>query len=188
MDVTKEQENEFYALRKEAALNLSKQTLKDNPNITYGDLLSPKELEFAAHQYSPVVKTRAAQIYTPEQIEQINNSVNWSERVAPYNRAPIEYDMYERHPEYQRRLDEYNVYQEALSKEPTVADLTAFPDAFNPLDQREIDKRIKPSEPFGLSKQKEIATLGFDPSPENQVQFQNPGDARGFIPSSAQCH
>tara|TARA_R110001599_G_scaffold188468_1_gene382974 strand:+ start:597 stop:4013 length:3417 start_codon:yes stop_codon:yes gene_type:complete len=180
MDVTKEQENEFYALRKEAALNLSKQTLKDNPNITYGDLLSPKELEFAAHQYSPVVKTRAAQIYTPEQIEQINNSVNWSERVAPYNRAPIEYDMYERHPEYQRRLDEYNVYQEALAKEPTVADLTAFPDAFNPLDQREIDERIKPSEPFGLSKQKEIATLGFDPSPENQIQFQNPGDARTF--------
>ena len=88
--------------------------------------------------------------------------------------------MYERHPEYQRRLDEYNVYQEALAKEPTVADLTAFPDAFNPLDQREIDERIKPSEPFGLSKQKEIATLGFDPSPENQIQFQNPGDARTF--------
>ena len=47
MEVTQEQLDEFYALRTQAANNLAKKTLKDNPNVTYGSLLSPKELELA---------------------------------------------------------------------------------------------------------------------------------------------
>ena len=109
MEVTTEQENEFYALRTEAANRLSKQTLKDNPNVTFGQLLSPKELEFASHIYSPDIKARASKIYSPEDIARIENAVDWANRVSPYNRAPIEYDMNERHPDYMRRLDEYNV-------------------------------------------------------------------------------
>ena len=47
------------------------------------------------------------------------------------------------------------------------------PTPFNPLDQRELDKRIEPNTGlpfvdgiFGLDKAKEIASLGFDPANE----------------------
>ena len=172
MEVTTEQENEFYALRTEAANRLSKQTLKDNPNVTFGQLLSPKELEFASHIYSPDIKARASKIYSPEDIARIENAVDWANRVTPYNRAPIEYDMNERHPEYQKRLDFFN-------KQNFVEDRYR-PEGFNPLDQREIDKRIRPVAPVGMEKSKEIASLGFDPSPENQLTFENPDDAARF--------
>ena len=77
MDVTDQQQvDEFYQLRNEAASLLAKQTLKDNPNVTYGQLLSPKELELATHIYSPEIKTRASQLYTPEEIKQIEKELN----------------------------------------------------------------------------------------------------------------
>ena len=174
MEYTEQQENEFYALRDEAAAQLSKQTLKDNSNVTYGQLLSPKELQLATHMYSPEVKARASQIYTPEEITRIETAVNWEKRVAPYNRAPVDYDMYERHPEYQKRLDSYNEFQNDPMNQLS-------PDmSFNILDQREIDKRSEPFKPFGLDKSKEIASLGFDPSPDNQIQFENSDDQGRF--------
>ena len=40
-------------------------------------------------------------------MSKIENSILGKQRVAPYNRAPIEYDMYERHPEYMKQLDEF---------------------------------------------------------------------------------
>ena len=49
MDVTQEQLDEFLSLRSQAANSLANKTLKDNPNVTYGSLLSPAELELATH-------------------------------------------------------------------------------------------------------------------------------------------
>ena len=63
MEVTQQQLDEFYALRTEAANSLASKTLKDNPNVTYGQLLSPKELELATHVFSPDIKSRASLIY-----------------------------------------------------------------------------------------------------------------------------
>jgi len=176
MDVTDQQRvDEFYQLRNEAASLLAKQTLKDNPNVTYGQLLSPKELELATHIYSPEIKTRASQLYTPEEIKLIETSVNWEKRVKPYNRAPIEYDMSERHPEYQARLDTYNA--------PQNAELRAMENAvpgsrYNILDLREVDKRTAPISPIGLDKSRKIASLGFDPA--NELTFDDPEIGRGF--------
>ena len=175
MEVTQQQLDEFYALRNEAANSLAKKTLKDNPNVTYGQLLSPKELELATHIFSPDIKSRASLIYDPEQIARIESAINWEKRVAPYNRAPIEFDMYERFPDYQKRLDSYNEYQSSLlpGQDPMGA-------PFSILDQRELDKRVEPIAPFGLDKSRYIATLGFEPSPDNQIQFVNPGDQGKF--------
>ena len=174
MEVTNQQMEEFYSLREAAAKSLANKTLKDNPNVTYGQLLSPLELEFAAHVYSPEVKTKASTIFTPEEITQIESAVNWQERVSPYNKAPVDFDMYERFPEYQRRLDSYNEFQNDPINQVQQAD------TFNILDQREIDKRTEPLAPFGLEKSKEIARLGFDPSPDNQIQFKKSEDQGTF--------
>ena len=79
--------------------------------------------------------------------------------------------MYERHPEYMSRMDVYNS-QEA--QDLRLLESEGFdPPPFNPLDQRELDKRIEPNtglpfvdKIFGLDKAKEIASLGFDPANE----------------------
>jgi len=170
MEVTQEQENEFYALRTEAANSLANKPLKDNPNVTYGQLLSPKELEFATHVFSPDIKSKASLIYTPEEIARIESSVNWENRVAPYNRAPIEYNMYERHPEYMEQVDYFNS-PEAQERRNLIKTRGNYPDNYQPLE---------PVAPFGIEKSKEIASLGFDPSPDNQLQFDNAGDAFKF--------
>ena len=53
MAITQQQLDEFKKMQQDYALDLSKQPLRDNPNVTYGQLLSPKELELAAIMYSP---------------------------------------------------------------------------------------------------------------------------------------
>ena len=182
MDVSQQQENEFYTLRNEAAALLSKEPLKNNPNVTYGQLLSPKELEFAAHMYSPEIKTRASQIYSPEDIARIETAVDWETRVKPYDRAPIEYDMNERHPDYMRRLDEYNTSPaNRMRQSGDVADIN---EARYGLIEGDIAP-IPPTLPFGLAESQEIAARGFDPSPDNQLRFENPGDSLKFNNSVA---
>ena len=59
MAITQQQLDEFKKMQQDYALDLSKQTLKDNPNVTYGQLLSPKELELAAILYSPELKSKS---------------------------------------------------------------------------------------------------------------------------------
>ena len=176
MDVTDQQRvDEFYQLRNEAASLLAKQTLKDNPNVTYGQLLSPKELELATHIYSPEIKTRASQLYTPEEIKLIETAVNWEKRVKPYNRAPIEYDMSERHPEYQARLDEL----EELRAMPQVPSLVGVgPSAETFRSSQQLANDTDPMSPIGLDKSRKIASLGFDPA--NELTFDDPEIGRGF--------
>jgi len=170
MEVTQEQENEFYALRTKAANSLANKTLKDNPNVTYGQLLSPKELEFATHVFSPDIKSKASLIYTPEEIAQIESAINWEQRVSPYNRAPVDFDMYERFPEYMEKVDFFNS-PEAQERRNMGKVRGNYPDDYQPLE---------PVAPFGIEKSKEINSLGFDSSPDNQLQFDNAGDAFKF--------
>ena len=178
MEVDQQALNEFLEARKAAAERLSKQPLEYNPNVTYGSLLSPKELEVAAHVFSPDIGERAKSIYSPEDLEKYRTAIKWEERVKPYNRPPIEYDMNERHPEYQARLDSYNSL-ESQQLRGTDGDLM-LPDGnmYNILDVREVDKRIKPISPIGLEQSREIAALGFDPS--NELVFNNPSDGTAF--------
>jgi len=176
MEVDQQVMNEFLAAQLGASQRLSKKTLKDNPNVTYGQLLSPGELKIAAQIESPEIAEMAKNIYSPEKLERYRTMMNnvYEKSVKPHNRAPIEYDMYERHPEYQKRLDSYNEFQNDPMNQLS-------PDmSFNILDQREVDKRVEPFKPFGLDKSKEIASLGFDPSPDNQIQFENSDDQGRF--------
>ena len=92
-DVTTEQYDSFVKLRNQRAEELSSQTLKDNSNVTYGEVLSPQELRLVSVYTQPDVLNLANSIYSPEQIEEIRNTVNFKERVAPYNRVPIDFDL-----------------------------------------------------------------------------------------------
>ena len=168
MEVTQQQLDEFYALRTDAARSLANKPLKDNPNVTYGSLLSPKELEFAAHIFSPDIKSRASLIYTPEDIEKIENAVNWEERVTPYNRAPIEYNMEERHPDYMESVRKFNS-PEGKERRNKIMIRGNYPEDYQPLE---------PIAPFGLDKAKEIASLGFDPA--NELNFDSFTDGAAF--------
>lgn len=175
MEVNQAQLDEFYSLRNEAASLLSKQTLKDNPNVTYGSLLSPKELELATHTYSPEIAARAKLIYEPEELERISTAINWKQRVAPYNRAPVEYDIPERHPEYQTQL---NIYEDYLT-----GDIDKLKEQYqNSPSLMESDARQgvrrPPATPIGLEKSQEIAALGFDPS--NELTFEDASIGRSF--------
>ena len=168
MAITQQQLDEFKKMQQEYALDLSKQTLKDNPNVTYGQLLSPKELELAAILYSPELKSKATGIYSSEDMTKIENAIDWQNRVAPYNRAPIEYDMYERHPEYMKQLDYFNS-PEGRERTNLIKTRGNYPDTYEP---------FKPTEPLGLEKAKKIAALGFDPA--NELKFETFKDGVGF--------
>ena len=99
-DVTTQQYDSFVKLRNQRAEELGRQTLKDNSNVTYGEVLSPQELRLVSVYTQPDVLNLANSIYSPEQIEEIRNTVNFKERVAPYNRVPIDFDLEERYPAY----------------------------------------------------------------------------------------
>ena len=168
MAITEEQLAEFTKLQEIAAIDLSKQSLKDNPTTTYGQLLSPAELEMAAIIYSPELKSKATGIFTSEKMIEIENAVDWQKRVAPYNRAPIEYDMNERHPEYVKAVAEFES-PEGRARRQDIKTRGNYPDSYEPL---------KPTEPLGLEKAKRIAARGFDPA--NELQFKTFGDGFRF--------
>ena len=168
MDVTQAQYDSFIEQRNEAAKALSTQALTNNPNVTYGQVLSPQELQSAAIIFSPELNARANEIFDQDILNQIEASVDFENRVKPYNRAPIEYDMYERHPEYMKQVDYFNS-PEGQSRSLDAKVRGNYPDDYKPFE---------PQAPFGIEKAKEIAALGFDPAKE--ITFDNFGDQAGF--------
>ena len=206
--VNKRQMEEFLKTRTAAAEALSKITLKDNPNITYGSVISPAELEMLAHSFSPKVGELAAIIYkdNPERLEgyetaqkNIGNKLKDANRppllrVGPFNNSfvdsifppnPNEYDVRKENPEFQRRLDIYNLTQGALQETDLMADPTYFPDGDEstayrtpPLPQTllfqdDLDKYAKPTTTVGLEKIKRQALRGYDGRPENQLKVDS---------------
>ena len=168
MDVTQAQYDSFIEQRNEAAKALGTQALTNNPNVTYGQVLSPQELQSAAIIFSPELNARANEIFDQDILNQIEASVDFENRVKPYNRAPIEYDMYERHPEYMKQVDYFNS-PEGQSRSLDAKVRGNYPDDYKPFE---------PQAPFGIEKAKEIAALGFDPAKE--ITFDNFGDQAGF--------
>ena len=108
MSSTQAQYDAFIEDRNKAALELGTQALTNNPNVTYGQVLSPQELQSAAIIFSPELNANARELFDQNTMNEIEASVDFENRVKPYNRAPIEYDMYERHPEYMRQVDYFN--------------------------------------------------------------------------------
>ena len=157
MDVTQAQYDSFIEQRNEAAKVLGTQALTNNPNVTYGQVLSPQELQSAAIIFSPELNARANEIFDQDILNQIEASVDFENRVKPYNRAPIEYDMYERHPEYMKQVDYFNS-SEGQSRSLDAKVRGNYPDDYRPFE---------PQAPFGIEKAKEIAAFGFDPERNN---------------------
>lgn len=168
MEVTQAQYDAFIAQRDEAAKVLGTQALTNNPNVTYEQILSPQELQSAAIVFSPELNASATEIFDANTLTKIKTSVDWDNRVKPYNRAPIEYDMYERHPEYMKQVDYFNSGEGQQRSQEAFA-RGNYPDDYRPLE---------PQAPFGIEKAKKIATLGFEPSKE--LTFDNFGDQAGF--------
>ena len=168
MEVTQAQYDAFIAQRDEAAKVLGTQTLTNNPNVTYGQILSPQELGSAAIIFSPELNAGATEIFDADTLNKIQTSVDFENRVKPYNKAPIEYDMYERHPEYMKQVDYFNS-GEGQQRSQEVFAQGNYPDDYRPFE---------PQAPFGIEKAKKIAALGFEPSSE--LTFDNFGDQAGF--------
>jgi len=170
MTITNEQFEEFKRLRAEAALLFGEQTLPNNPNVTFGSLLSPAELEQAAVIVSPEVRTLAEQLYSPEDIQRIETAVNWDSRVAPYNRAPIDFDVDERFPDYAQEM--------ALFEEGDIGAGSRYgagPYNFVGYDDPRV---IAPRPPIGLDKARKIAARGFEP--DNELKFDNFKEGAAF--------
>ena len=192
MAVPAQQMDEFKAARKAAAEELSSRTLEKNPNRTYGSLLPPSELELMAHLFSPDVGQKAANIFNPEQLKRYQRAIEKiSDKLKTYNIPPLDYDMARNHPEYQKRLDTWKTYQGLTGgfeeSFPTIQPpmdqplsgerVWGTPGPRNILDQRELDRHVRPTTPIGVKKNQRIAALGFDSRPENQLKVDQ-GDSR----------
>ena len=165
MQVSQENYQEYLNIRANAVKFLGEQPLKDNPNVTYGDVLAPQELEILADldsSLAPIV----GQIYSEEEFKSIQDTAQniINQRVIKYNRAPIDFDVAERFPEYTRELETYNALinqdspmQERISQFEEGAGMP--PDVSAPL------------RPIGLENAEKIAARGFEP--DNEVKFKN---------------
>ena len=174
-DVTTQQYDSFVKLRNQRAEELGRQTLKDNSNVTYGEVLSPQELRLVSVYTQPDVLNLANSIYSPEQIEVIRNTVNFKERVAPYNRPPVEFDLEERYPAYSDSLKKAEIYkQEEAAKLEMMS-----PEERNMYEiamQGSAPEEILAAEgmkPFNLEQQMRVAARGFDP--DNYIPFTEQG-------------
>ena len=136
----------FKKLREEAALALSKKHVPNNPNVLYGDLLSPTELQTMSILTSPVLKDLVPQVYGPDALTRYRDMAKrvMTQRVKPYNRAPIEYVMEDRHPDYISALKNYE----------EIGQYRDYPGNVPP---------AAPIEPWGLENRKKLASLGFEP-------------------------
>ena len=165
MQVSEENYQEYLNMRNNAVNFLKEQPLKNNPNVTYGNILAPQELEILADldsSLAPVI----GQIYSEEEFKSIQegaqNIIN--QRVIKYNRAPIDFDVAERFPEYTRELETYDALINQDS--PMREQISQFEEGAG------IPPEIRaPLRPIGLENAEKIAARGFEP--DNEVKFKN---------------
>ena len=182
--VTQQQMNEFEAARTAAAARLSEQTLKDNPNRTFGSILAPSELDILAQVFDPKVNQMAQNIFDDEDLQryQTAREIIGETKLKTYNRPPFDYNVADNYSDYQQSLDTYNtseaVRQELETYFPTPEDQNPVygSDPQSLFLRSEVDKNYKPITPIGLNESITIASLGFDPRPENELKVDS-GDA-----------
>ena len=145
-------------------LKVGESPLKVNPNLTFSSIFSPDELEIAGLLADPELQILARTQLGDERVDkQIANFKTIRDKLIPkYDLPPIDYDMAVRHPAYTARLNEY---EQALKDGPSLRNLNPF--TVNPsLSPGENLINMKPSEPFGVTAAKEIASYGIDPAKE----------------------
>jgi len=165
---------------------LGTKTLSQNPNVTYGAILSPQELEALALVYSPELKAEAVNIYGLDQVDNYINSVDVNKRIKPYDRPPLPFEISEYFPDYDRRMGIYNSDEAVRIRELEKQGVFT---PYNPLDQRELDMRKEPyliglgdgswdSSP--AARVKRLAALGFDATREGEYKFSDLEAGRRF--------
>jgi hypothetical protein len=152
MAYTPEQE-EFLAYRDAEAEKFGDVTLSENPNAPYRNYLSPLERKYAVYLI-PEVRERAEAVFNAEEMAAIDEGVaaiDWENRVVPYNRPPIDYDMAARHEGY---VEQLRLYEEAMEHQGG----TGFHQGITAV-----------APPIGLEKAQRLAALGWDPANEIEI-------------------
>ena len=178
--------------RKALSQELSLKTLPQNPNVTYGAILSPQELEALALVYSPELKADAVNIYGLDRVNEYVNSVDVNKRIKPYDRPPIPFNLEEYFPDYVRRMEIYESEEaQRIRGTDEFGNVNEFGigPPFNILDQRELSKRLEPTL-FGLGdgswdsapaqRVQRLAALGFDATKEGEYKFSDIEAGRRF--------
>ena len=181
MSTVSNQELEAYnKIRDEETDRFALGTLPNNPNVTYGDIISRTEQTLGAIIASKDKLRPAFDKLYPGQYTEVEKKyaeiVN--QRIAPYNVAPYAYDIVQSHPEYVQRLNAYNSEEGKYAREVN--------SVFNPLDQREADLRSKPITPYGKEAAEKMAMYGINPM--DPISFEGSDeflDATGYLPRGA---
>ena len=160
-------------LEQQSALvdELSKRTLTDNSNRTYGSVLNQDELGVLAVLSSPELNTMAQRMMSPDVYNQYVSSFDPKTRLSRYNLPPIDYSD----PVFEKARETYKAEQERMrsvkeelrpTREAMLSGTAGMP----------IPERIEPFK-FGYEDAKTIASLGINPEKEldteNSVKFRN---------------
>lgn len=178
---------QLYNQKREAlGQELAAKTLPQNPNVTYGAVLSPRELEALALVYSPELKAEAVNIYGLDSVNNLINAVDVNKRIKPYDRPPLPFEISEYFPDYDRRMGIYNSDEAVRIREQEKQGIFT---PYNPLDQRELDMRQQPyligladgswdSSP--AARVQRLAALGFDATKQAEYKFSDVEAGRRF--------
>ncbi len=165
-----------------AANELSNVPLENNPEITYGDVLSDDEINLGVYLFNDEVVrfARENQVYEPGYLEQVTNPdleenpdfVNPFERARQYNIPPIDFNIADREPRWfrQSQLEQ----QMGPFSYPVVDERAAR--RFGILDDPEklflSNQPINLSPPRNLAREQEIAKWGIEPR-NNEITFND---------------
>tara|TARA_R110000751_G_scaffold206313_1_gene310347 strand:+ start:1230 stop:1835 length:606 start_codon:yes stop_codon:yes gene_type:complete len=136
----------------------------NNENITFQGLVSPDELTILALENNPeLLEMHLQQHPGGESSQEIKDRAKkiMEQRVNPYARAPVPYDMESRHPAYMEAKRNY---------ERNVGEGYGYTRQY-PGNRPEDVGQYGPMEPRDLEMRKRLASLGWDPDID---QYSNP--------------
>lgn len=166
MAYTPEQLEEFLAYRDAEAEKLGDATLPANPNAPIRNYLSFLERKYAVYDWEESeVRTRAEALFNEEDMADINRvveTIDWENRVTPYNRPPIEWDAYlassgdKYAGQYVENLRQWEERKEQWDSTMMAAQVHGITEVGVP-------------PPIGLEKAKRLTALGWDPDNEIEI-------------------
>ena len=155
-------------------------------NKTYGQLITDDELKALALVEFPEIKSEYFSLYDRDKYPDLESQIDdrakriMQQRIKPYNNNPYEFNMQRDQPEEYKRFELYNS-PEAQNIRAMEKENIFLP--YNPLEQKQIDMRIKPDKAFRTKRAEEIATWGVNPTDvidfEGSEKFQK---NLGFLP------
>lgn len=147
--------------------------LNNNPNLTYGSVLSPMEVKILAIARDENTRNREIQAgnLDAETYNRILQAVPViEEKLKTYNIAPISYTLEEREPEtFAAMQRDQEIIEEAQQRQIEAGVRGNFPQGYVPFETQE---------PIGFKKRQRIASYGIDP--DNPYEFEDRTKEREF--------